>query len=68
MNAYFVKERASLGLQITHYSEATRKALERQAARSGETVNEYLVNVVLGMLESNEEYTPAEELEEAAAS
>ena len=62
MNAYFVKEPAELGLQITHYSESTRKALERQAARSGETVNEYLVNVVLGMLESNEEYTPAEEL------
>jgi hypothetical protein len=62
MNAYFVKERAQLGLKITHCSESTRKALERQARASDETVNEYLVNVVLGMLESNEEYTPAEDL------
>jgi hypothetical protein len=68
MNKYFVKAPAELSLQITHCSEPTRKALERQARRSGETVNEFLVNVILGMLESNEEYTPAEELEEATAS
>jgi hypothetical protein len=61
MNTYFVKKAAKLSLEIVKCDADTRAALVRQARRSGESITQYLENVVLGMLESDEQYTPAEE-------
>jgi len=55
-NRYYVKRQSELTLEIKDCTEATREALERQAAREGfATVAEYCADAVLATLELDED-------------
>jgi hypothetical protein len=55
-NRYYVKPEAQLTLEIKDCSEATREALERQAAREGfANAAEYCADAVLSRLELDED-------------
>ena len=52
---YEDRESQDLKIQITECDEFIRRALERQAAYHGETVEEYIIDAALAALESYEE-------------
>ena len=67
-NNYFVKDEARLKLEILECSDSTRRALERQARRQHfASVHDYITDLVLACLESDEEQTPSEDLEQTAS-
>ena len=64
---YWLKIKAELQLRIVDANAVVRKALEREAARDGLTVEQWCSDVVLGMLSACHEANGGVELEGGCA-